>query len=419
MKFQNNIYAKFEGNKNYFIALLDQILVSGANFFLGIIILRYLGTETFGIFSFIWLFVLLLNSLQLSLIINPMFSIFPKYSNKENIFYLSSVFIINFLLSIFSSIAILIIIKILNNFSSIYNFQEIELYLILVVFLLHNQIFLKKLYFCKNQYKKGFYQSILTFLSLYTYLFYLIKNEKFTFETLFLAILISNLVGFIYGFQFKILLNTKFNKIISVSSENWLISKWLTLTTITQWIYSNLWQINGALYLGPYIFGIFRACFNVANILTIIFQSFDNYVPIQTTKIFKKNGKNEMKNYLENFTKLGGFVSLCIFLMTIIFSDFILTIFYGKELNGHNYILNLVVLTALISFFQYPAMYGLRTLSYTKPIFFSYFLSLVISILFSNVVISMFNINGLIYGLMITQVIIVIYIFFSFIKVCK
>ena len=101
MKFQNNIYANLKGNKNYFIALLDQILVSGANFFLGIIILRYLGTETFGIFSFIWLFVLLLNSLQLSLIINPMFSIFPKYSNKENIIYLSSVFIINFLLSIF------------------------------------------------------------------------------------------------------------------------------------------------------------------------------------------------------------------------------------------------------------------------------------------------------------------------------
>ena len=72
-----------KGNKNYFIALLDQILVSGANFFLGIIILRYLGTETFGIFSFIWLFVLLLNSLQLSLIIKQLFSIFPKYSNKE------------------------------------------------------------------------------------------------------------------------------------------------------------------------------------------------------------------------------------------------------------------------------------------------------------------------------------------------
>ena len=126
-----------------------------------------------------------------------------------------------------------------------------------------------------------------------------------------------------------------------------------------------------------------------------------------------------MKNYLGNFTKLGGFVSFCIFLMTMIFSDFILTILYGKELDGYNYILNLVVLTSLISFFQYPAMYGLRTLSYTKPIFFSYFLSLVISILFSNVVISMFNINGLIYGLMMTQVIIVIYMFFSFIKICK
>ena len=47
---------------HYFI-FIDQIVVSAGNFLLSIIILRFLGLEAFGIFSFYWLFLLLINGL--------------------------------------------------------------------------------------------------------------------------------------------------------------------------------------------------------------------------------------------------------------------------------------------------------------------------------------------------------------------
>ena len=38
--------------------LFDQIVVSGSNFLISILILRYLGIEEFGVFSFFWLIIL-------------------------------------------------------------------------------------------------------------------------------------------------------------------------------------------------------------------------------------------------------------------------------------------------------------------------------------------------------------------------
>ena len=70
------------------LTLIDQVIVSGSNFLSSILILRYLGIKEFGIFSFFWLIILFIYSIQQSLIISPLFSNSPKYKNSNlNIFY--------------------------------------------------------------------------------------------------------------------------------------------------------------------------------------------------------------------------------------------------------------------------------------------------------------------------------------------
>lgn len=90
---------------NKYLIFLDQIIVSGSNFLISIIILRFLGTENFGIFSFYFLFLNLILGLQISYIISPMLTNASKQNNSEiNLFY-GSVFIqqifFTFLISIF------------------------------------------------------------------------------------------------------------------------------------------------------------------------------------------------------------------------------------------------------------------------------------------------------------------------------
>ena len=71
----------------YYFTLIDQIIISLCNFLVTIIILRVLGIEIFGQFSFLWLFLLLINSTQLSYIISPMLTNAHKHSRCNIDFY--------------------------------------------------------------------------------------------------------------------------------------------------------------------------------------------------------------------------------------------------------------------------------------------------------------------------------------------
>ena len=114
---------------NKYLIFLDQIIVSGSNFLISIIILRFLGTENFGIFSFYFLFLNLILGLQISYIISPMLTNASKQNNSEiNLFY-GSVFIqqifFTFLISIFFlfyQFFLKILMKNINLESILFNF---------------------------------------------------------------------------------------------------------------------------------------------------------------------------------------------------------------------------------------------------------------------------------------------------------
>ena len=186
----NNIL-KISNNKDYPLALCDQILVSGSNFFFGIVILRFLGAETFGLFSFLWLLVLLFNSLQLALIINPLLSISPKYTGENKLIYLSSSIILQLILSFIFVIFIYIFLKFLNNYFSDYDVSGLELNIVLLVFFQQNQNFLKRLYFSTSQYLKAFYQTIITIITLYITLTIFIIFNYLNLSNLLFSILIE------------------------------------------------------------------------------------------------------------------------------------------------------------------------------------------------------------------------------------
>ena len=73
-KFLNSISHK----SSFIFIFADQVIVSMGNFLLTILIVKFLGIKTFGLFSYFWIFLLLINSIQLSYIISPMLTNAPK-----------------------------------------------------------------------------------------------------------------------------------------------------------------------------------------------------------------------------------------------------------------------------------------------------------------------------------------------------
>jgi O-antigen/teichoic acid export membrane protein len=403
---------------HYFI-FIDQMVVSAGNFLLSIIILRFLGLEAFGIFSFYWLFLLLINGLQTSYIISPMLTNAPKQNHSTVNYFYGGVLIQQLIFTLLISSIIFITLKFLSNFSSIYQTEDNYLQFSLIVIATQFHQFLRRLLFSKNLSFRALLGDFVTYFLLIISLLYLNFLEQFILTNVWWLFLYTFLLGCIINLSIIFTLDYKFKNSYEAIKENWIIGKWLLVTSLSQWFSGNLWLVNAGLILGPYTFGIIRACQTLLNISNIIFQSIENFIPAAVTRKFEFGGIKEMDIYLKKFTIKYLIITSLIVFMIILFSKYLLDFFYGNETANHYQILIYLSLIIPINFLQYPLNYGFRTLAKTKPIFISFLCSTIFALLASKIIITNFKIQGLIFGLYASQIIILFILYFSYYQLKK
>ena len=407
----------YKGNLN--LIFLDQVIVSASNFLLSIIILRFIGLEVFGIFSFYWLFLILINGLQISYIISPMLTNAPKQNSSTVNYFYGGIFIQQLIFTLLISLIIFLILKFFANFSSTYQFEKYYLQFALIVIVTQFHQFIRRLLFSKKLYFRALIGDLITYLSLIISLFYLKFIDQFTLRNIWWLFFYAFLLGSILNFTIIFSLNFKSKYILKTIKENWIIGKWLLFTSLSQWFSGNLWLVNAGLLLGPYIFGIVRACQTLLNISNIIFQSIENFVPGIASKKFISGGINEMEIFLKKFSIKYFIIIFLIILIIVLFAKHLLNFFYGSETANYYQILIYLSFILPIHFLQYPLNYSLRTLGKTKGIFISFLFSAIFAMITSKFIISYFKIEGLIFGLYASQIMITSILFLNYYQIKK
>ena len=84
------------------LGILDQMVVSGGNFTIGLLLARWLGLDDFGAFTLLWMVVLFALSLNMALITKPLLTLVPKKKNQEG--YLGSVHSLQIILAVWGSL---------------------------------------------------------------------------------------------------------------------------------------------------------------------------------------------------------------------------------------------------------------------------------------------------------------------------
>jgi O-antigen/teichoic acid export membrane protein len=404
---------------NNYLIFLDQVVVSAGNFLISIIILRFLGLEVFGIFSFYWLFLLLIYGLQISYIISPMLTNAPKQQDSTINYFYGGVFFQQLIFTLLIFFIIFFSLIFLGNFSLDYQMEDYYLQFSLSIVSTQLHQFIRRLLLIKKLYHRALFNDFITYFSLIICLFYFNFLDLLTLEYVWWIIFYTFLFGFIINSLVIFSLNYRFKNSYEAIKENWIIGKWLLLTSLTQWFAGNLWLVNAGLILGPYIFGIIRACQTLLNILNIIFQSIENFIPGEASKKFTSGGIKEMENYLRKFT-IKYFIIISLIILTIILSSkYLINFFYGSETAQYNQILIYLSLLIPIHFLQYPLNYCFRTLGITKSIFISFLCSAIFALLTSKIIITNFKIQGLIFGLYASQILIITILYFSYYQIKK
>jgi O-antigen/teichoic acid export membrane protein len=396
------------------LIFIDQSIVSGSNFLISILVLRFIGIESFGIFSFIWLLLNFINSVQLAYIISPLLTNAPKQKKSEiNLFY-GHTLIQQFFFTLLTFIFSLYFLEYLGIFIKSYEIEKFSLSFSLIILFSQFYQYLRRICFSKNLFLKATISDFILYLLIISSLIYLNFFNDLDLSKILWVFVISFSIGVLFNLSLISSFNYSIKKLPHFIRQNWIISKWLLSTSIIQWFSGNLWIINTGIILGPYILGIVRSCQTILNIANIVFQSLENIIPTIASKKFMTRGKKYMDIFLSKILRTGLFFTMCLSIIILLFAKPILYFFYGNEIANYSEILVFMSFLIPLHFLQYPSTYGLRTLSKTRPIFISHLITSTIAILISIHVISYLKMYGFIFGLYFSQMIITSYLYISY-----
>ena len=402
--------------KNYDLILLNQIITSGSSFLVSLFLVNILGLENFGLFTVLWLVFLLINTLQLSVIVSPMMTNSSLYTSDLKAYYYGG----TFAQQIFLILVILILVKFFFFFgnlvsidSRIYALQNIFL---LIIFTSQIYQFFRRFFFSEKMYVVPIVIDTIIYITLFSFLIYHFKTNELNLEKVFYSYFISFFVGLLLVIPYVKKFNFSFKSFTDSAKVNFKISKWITLTSIMQWFSGNLWLINSGIILGSYFLGAIRACQTITNLSNLLFQSFENFFPPKLTHIYKSEGSKSMNEYIKKIN-INGFILLSVFVVILsLGSKYVLEFFYGPEVSQFYYLLIFLSILLPFTFISFFYRFGLRTLMITRPIFLSYLISSIFTVIASKFIITNYNEIGFAIGFIFNQLIILFFTYYGYIK---
>ncbi len=393
--------------------LLDQMLVSGSNFILGILLVRALGLESYGVFAILWMLVLFALGINQAVITKPMLSIAPKLEKTEAAQYMMHVQWLQGSLAAFIFIVAMTIWLMSDSLGLVIPYLDFAPILAGILFFqLHHDYFRKRC-FIEGQVLRAFCIDIILYLGQVILIGGLWFQNQLNLSFVLYSILIaSGLSVLVACWQTGIQLTNK-TDLMETWKRQFEYSKWLLGTAILQWFSGNYFIIIGATIIGPVAVGALRMVQNVMGFFHILFLLMENIVPIEAARQHVSGGWKALINYMKNVTLKIGIIFLVLLIGVAIFSPWVIKMLYGPEYLDFSYIVVVYCALYILVFSSLPLQFILRTIELTYPLFIAYLAATAFSLITANFFLQTWGMSGLLAGLILTQLITVsVYIFF-------
>lgn len=393
--------------------LLDQAIVSGGNFVVGILLARTLGLEGYGEYALAWLVVLFCSSIHHAWIISPMYTFYPQLSGAKNASYFSALLAHQLLFSTVASAATWILLKIAGKQLLGWEIDALIPWVSISVFTYLMYDFFRRSFYATNKVTKVIFLDALVYGSQFLGVLILSNQSLLNVSTVFMLITISYSLSFFFGVSSFKLFKIEKEAIIELTKSHWSFSKWLLATSLLQWMSGNFFILAAASILSPLAVGTIRIMQNIIGLLHVLFLAIENYVPIRASKIFQADGKKALGHFLRQITWKGGLVTLFLAGSIALFGEEIIELLYQGKYTDQAYLLYGFAVLYILVFIGTNYRFAIRTLEQTKSIFIAYLWSAGFSLLFANGIITTFGIEGIIIGLIGTQLIMQFYFIYS------
>ncbi|UII21330.1 lipopolysaccharide biosynthesis protein [Fulvivirga ligni] len=385
------------------IVVANQMTVSGTTFLTNIMIATIAGISVFGTFSAWQISLLLVLAFQMAVIGQPMQVFIGRKDKEELKSYSASV---HWLQIIFLTSAAFIFI----SFSLITQYFSIS---ITLSFLAYGFFYLFQEHFRRYLIARG--QLVTTFISdaissggqLLVLGLLWWNNITPTLEILFLTIGLTTVPAVLFiiikernVFKQKFYL-TKYIK------EHWQNARWLVPTALIQWGASNYLLAASAVIAGSTVLGVLRLAQTAMGIFNIAIQGLENYLLPYMSKLIT-GGTDSALDFTFRMIKKISLLTAPILILAALMAEPILEL-VNTEYTQYASLLRWCCLLYIIILSSFPVKLFIRVLGDSRHYFIGYAISLAVSVLTAQWLISHWEAVGVVMGWLLSQLLINVY----------
>jgi len=387
------------------IALIDQSVVSAANFLTGVIIGRACSKEEFGLYMLGFSLVFFVTTLQTSLISTPYMVYSPRLKGDALAQYTGSTLIHQLVLSASMIVALIVAGVVLSVGVGPQGLAQVVWALAGVITFIMLKEYIRRICFARLQMKTAF---VLDFCVSATQISGLLLLANLNIIS---ASLVYWVIGIVCGLSvlcwvvlWRKAITMRINQAISDFKLNWSFGKWVFASRLLWVISMHLYPWILTAFHGTSSTGVWASCLGIVALCNPLLMGVQNYLGPKIAHTFAKNGPITLRRFVFKASTAFLLVVAPFCVILLVFGGMLVTCVYGAKYTGNGLIVFLMAINLLVTAGTFSFSRALFAMERADLDFAANILALIVLITLSIWLVRSFGPLGAAYGLLISNV---------------
>lgn len=310
-------------------SFVDQVLISGVNFLVGVLLVRALGVQAFGVYSLVMIGVYFLAGIQLAGILGPMMSLYDQRADVSQSNYLATMLVHQLLFSALT-ICVLLILWLVLVLLGVATPIDMGLAAALLVSSQFQDLS-RRFFYVTERSARAFVGDLIAYGLRLMMIAALAFGDLLTLNLVWATMIGTCAAGFLLIVPEMLTLDWSREALSAVTRAHRKIAGWMVGNAILTWFSENGYVlITIAVTVGAEQLGALRAIQNLILVVNLLLLALENVVPSSASKHLQAGGADALLRYLTrvSFAGVAGIAAFSVLMM--MFADPILFLVYQR-----------------------------------------------------------------------------------------
>jgi len=387
-------------------SFVDQALISGVNALTGIILVRSLGLHAFGVFSMVLIGIQFLGVPQASAIFAPMMSHFDQRGRISRSSYLAAMLLHQ---SAYSAVVVMLA---LVAFLVLGEGTGVDFVLVAAVTIANQfQDLSRRFFYVTERPLLALVSDVIAYGARFAAILTFAYLGSLTIDLVWLIMIVTSLAAIVLWIPDLSRIDLSWEPIAAVTRSHRKTATWLLGSSLAAVFSDNsfVMLVIGAV-LGPAALGAARAVQTIVQVINVLHQSLENFVPSAATNRLMEGGTPALMRYVTNVSLIGVAGIAAVIGTLMIFADPVMQFVYGNSFADQRALILAFGTYSVLAHIGFVMIAGLRALDAARLVFIPQVVLSATSMVFAIYTVNVWGIVGALYALLVLRALFTAYL---------